>query len=293
MCKNIFDFILICVIIFKNILRSFILKYKNIIDMHTHSDNSFDGHHSCILLCEGAIENNASGIAITDHCDIDNYDYDYRAFATNQYVQTFAAKKAFEGQLLLMQGIELGQGIYRKEFSEKLMNDFNYDFVIGSIHNLENMQDFYFLDYSKHNIDELLQKYFEALLELAQWNKTDSLAHLTYPLRYIVAREHIDIDLSKYQDIIDAVFETLIKNDKALELNVSGLFMEMNDTLPNISLIKRFHDMGGKYVTVGTDSHYYNKVCIGIEQGYDILLACGYKHFTIFQNREPMLIEIK
>lgn len=269
------------------------MKYKNIIDMHTHSDNSFDGHHSCILLCEGVLKNGGIGIAITDHCDIDAKNYDFRAFALNQYVQTYAAKKSFEGNILVLQGIELGQGIYRKEKSAEIMSDFKYDFVLGSIHNLENMQDFYFLDYKQYDIDDLLKKYFLAELELAEWNKTDSLAHLTYPLRYIVSREHIDVDFSKYYDIIDAIFETLISNDKALELNVSGLFMDMKDTLPNKSLIKRFHDMGGKYVTVGTDSHYCNKVCIGIDKGLDILKECGYDSFTIFQNREPLLIPIK
>lgn len=269
------------------------MKYTNIADLHTHSDHSFDGHHSCTELCEGAINNNAMCIAITDHCDIDAENYDFRAFATNQYVQTFAAKKAFEGRLLVLQGIELGQGIYRKEMSEKILNDFKYDFVLGSIHNLENTEDFYFLDYKNYDIDKLLREYFENVLKLAQWNRTDSIAHLTYPLRYIVAREHIEVDISKYYDIIDTVFETIIKNDKALELNTSGLFMELCDTLPNKELIKRYHDMGGKYVTLGSDSHYQDKVCQGIEKGYDILLECGFKEFTIFQNREPLNITIE
>jgi histidinol-phosphatase (PHP family) len=269
------------------------MKYKNIIDMHTHSDNSFDGNHSCILMCEGVVKNGGTGIAITDHCDIDTPNYDFRAFATNQLVQVFTAKNAFKDSLMVMYGLELGQGIYDKEKSMNILNNFDYDFVLGSIHNLENMQDFYFLDYKQYDIDELLKKYFIAELELAEWNKTDSLAHLTYPLRYIVEREHIQVDLSKYYDLIDAIFETLIKNDKALELNVSGLFMDMNDTLPNKSLIKRFHDMGGKYVTVGTDSHYYEKVCIGIEDGLDILKECGYDCFTVFQKREPLLIPIE
>lgn len=269
------------------------MKYQKIFDTHTHTDNSFDGNHSCILMCEGVIKNGGVGVALTDHLDIDTPNYDVRAFTTNQYVQTFTAKRAFEGKLLVLQGIELGQGIYRKELSEKILNDFKYDFVLGSIHNLENMEDFYFLDYSKYDVYELLQRYFEAVLELAEWNVTDSIAHLTYPLRYIVAREHINVELSRFDDIIDKILLTIIKNEKALELNVSGLFMDMKDTLPNKSIIKRFKELGGKYVTVGTDSHYYDKVCVGIEEGYDILKECGFDYFTIFEKREPLLIEIK
>ena len=267
--------------------------YKSIIDMHTHSDNSFDGNHSCVLLCEGAIDNGGRGIAITDHCDIDGKNYDFRAFALNQCVQVFSAKKAFEGKLLVMHGLELGQGIFEKEKSIKILNSFDYDFVLGAIHNLKDRPDFYYLNYSECDVDSLLEEYFNAELELAEWNMTDSLAHLTYPLRYIVGRDDINVDLSRYYDIIDEIFKTLIRNDKALELNVSGLFGQLGDTMPNKELLKRFHDMGGKYVTVGSDSHYYNKVCIGIDKGYDILKECGYNEFTIFKNREPMLIEIR
>ena len=130
-------------------------------------------------------------------------------------------------------------------------------------------------------------------MELAQWNFTDSLAHLTYPLRYMVGKYHLDIDLKKYDEIIDAIFETLIKNKKALELNVSSLFHYHLDTMPPKQLIKRFHDMGGKYVTVGTDSHFAEKCCIGIDKGYDILKECGYEYFTIFVHREPWLMPLR
>ncbi len=269
------------------------MKYKNIYDLHTHSDNSFDGNHSCILLCEGACSNGGRGIAITDHCDIDGKDYDFRAFSTNQYVEAFKAKSAFKEKLDVLIGIELGQGIYEKEKSLDILGSFKYDFILGAIHNLENREDFYFMTYEDKDVKALLREYFETVLKLAQWNKTDSIAHLTYPLRYISGRDGIEVDICDYYDIIDEIFKTIISNEKALELNVSGLYSEIGDTLPNKSLIKRYHDMGGKYVTVGSDSHYCEKVCIGIDKGYDILKECGYTQFTVFKNRQPILIDIE
>ena len=269
------------------------MKYKNIIDTHTHSINSFDGNHSCIELCKGIIENDGIGIAITDHCDIDGMKNDCWAFEDKQFDEVTQAKELFANKLTVYHGVELGQGIYEKELSEKILAKYDFDFVLGSVHNLKDMEDFYFLDYSKYDIYELLNDYFYALLDLVKWNVTDSLAHLTYPLRYIVAREHIDVDLTRFDDIIDEIFKTLIDNEKALELNVSGLSMDMKDTLPNKAYIKRFRDMGGKYVTVGSDSHFASKVCTNIDKGYKILLDCGYTHFTVFEKRQPKLIEIR
>ena len=267
--------------------------YNNIADMHTHSVLSFDGNDTCDELCESAIEKGAKFLAITDHCDIDGMDSKAEEFCRQQFNQTYETEKKYEGRLNVVKGLEIGQGIYRKELTEKVLGEHNYDFILGSLHNLENMEDFFFLDYQKYDIDDLLSKYFDGLLELCQWGAFDSLAHLTYPLRYIVAREKIEVDMKKYQDVCDAIFEELIKKDKALEINTSGLFMDMKDTLPNISFVKRYKELGGKYITVGSDSHYANRVCQGINQGYDIARAAGFDYVTVYEKHQPKLITIE
>ena len=99
--------------------------------------------------------------------------------------------------------------------------------------------------------------------------------------------------MKKYQDVCDAIFEELIKKDKALEINTSGLFMDMKDTLPNISFAKRYKELGGKYITVGSDSHYANRVCQGINQGYDVARAAGFDYVTVYEKHQPELITIE
>lgn len=269
------------------------MKYENIVDVHTHSIHSFDGNDPVEELCQSAIEKGAKVIAITDHCDIDGADMDPDELCPAQLKDINYCIDKYSDKIEILKGIEIGQGIYRKKETETLLNKYDYDFVLGSLHNLENMEDFFFLDYKNYDIDELLTRYFDGLLELCKWGAFDSLAHLTYPLRYIVAREKIDVDMNKYSDVCDAIFEELIKNDKALEINTSGLFMDMKDTLPNISFVKRYKELGGKYITLGSDSHYANRICQGIEQGFDIARAAGFDFVTVFEKRQPRLIEIK
>ncbi|MBQ9229503.1 MAG: histidinol-phosphatase HisJ family protein [Eubacterium sp.] len=269
------------------------MKYENIIDLHTHSDVSFDGEDSCLALCERAIAHGGIGIAITDHCDIDDPKLDVDSLVARQLDGFVDAKLGVKGKIAVLGGIELGQAIYRKEESEKLLDNFNYDVVLGSIHNLENQPDFYFLNYNELDVDKLLQTYFEAELALAKWNYFDVLAHLTYPLRYIVGKYRKPVDLTKYSEVIDAILETLVYNKKALELNLSSLQAHHHETMPPLSILQRFHDFGGKYVTVGTDAHQAEKVCLNIDKGYEMLQACGYEHFTIFVHREPWLMPIR
>jgi histidinol-phosphatase (PHP family) len=260
-------------------------------DMHTHSIHSFDGNDSCEKLCESAVSKNATGFAITDHCDIDGAELDIDSLCTNQLSSLDFCLNEYQS-LDIIKGIEIGQGIYRKTETEKLLNTYNYDFVLGSLHNLENMEDFYFLNYKENNPIELLEKYFDGLLELANWGKFDSLAHLTYPLRYMIGRDKLDIDMTMFDEQINTVLEAVAKNKKALEINTSGLFTDLNDTLPSIKYVKRFKELGGKYITVGSDSHYADKLFQGIKNGYDIARACGFEYITIYKNHEPVLVEI-
>lgn len=269
------------------------MNYTNIADMHTHSEHSFDGNDACILLCKSAVEKNAAAIAITDHCDIDGKDMNVDELCTAQLHDIKLCQEELGSQIKILKGIEIGQGIYRKKETEKLLNDYDYDFVLGSLHNLENMEDFFFLDYSNYDVYELLERYFDGLLDLCEWGAFDSLAHLTYPLRYIVAREKINVDMNRFSSKIDEIFDLLIQKDKALEINTSGLFMDMKDTLPNISFVKRFKELGGKYITVGSDSHYADKLCRGISDGYDIAKRCGFDNVTIFEERQPVFLSIK
>lgn len=269
------------------------LKYNNFTDFHTHSEHSFDGNDSVASLCEFAINKGIRYLAITDHCEIDAKNLDFTSFCKNQYKDTITSKTTYKGDLNVFSGIELGQAVYNVPLAEKILENYKYDFVLGSIHNLENMEDFYFLDYNGFDVNELLNRYFDTVIELCKWGNFDSLAHLTYPLRYICGKYKISVDLSDYSDKINTILNLLISKDKALEINTSGLGMEIKDFLPNENIIKRFKLLGGKYVTIGSDSHYKEKLGNYVEEGLDTLKKCGFDFFTIYENRKPKLIEIK
>ncbi len=267
--------------------------FKEIYDLHTHSAHSFDGNHSCAELCESAIKKGINGIAITDHCDIDGEDTDFDLLFKMQTADIAACKNGFDGKLEVFSGIELGQGIFRKAKSEALLNKFSFDFVLGSIHNLENMQDFYFRDYNNFDVYELLDEYFDAIIKLCEWNQFDSLAHLTYPLRYINGKYKIDIDLSKFSAKIDNILKLLISSEKALEINTSELNRELSEFMAPASVISRYKELGGKYITLGSDSHFYDKIGNGVTEGLEMAQSCGFDYQTVFVQRKPKLIRIR
>lgn len=269
-------------------------------DLHIHSNNSFDAISSVEELCNSAIDRGLYAIAITDHCEapdiIKGDDCEYGCFdklIPNSIKEAKLAKVKYADKLKVLCGIELGEPMHNDSCTQKALSYGEYDFILASVHNLKNMEDFYFMDYTKLDVNELLKKYFDELIETAKFEHFDSLAHLTYPLRYIIAQTGELPDLSVFFEQIDTIYNVLIKNNKALEINVSGLFKEMKTTLPDEQLVRRFKELGGKYITIGTDSHNAESVGVGIQEGIEVAKRAGFTQYTIFENRKPILIDIR
>ncbi len=272
------------------------MSFKNLIDLHTHTDNSFDGHHSTMFLCETAYMNGLRAIAFTDHLEMDAfYKGGFDRTAIQSYFEVAKARSAFNGKLLVCVGAELGQAVYDKQVSEKLLETMKYDFVIGAIHNLPEIDDFYYMNFDDESIDymALLEQYFDWELKLAQWAKFDTLAHLTYPLRYIVGNYKKPVDMSKFSEIIDEILITLIKNEKSLEINTAGLRQPIGITSPDEGIIRRYKELGGKLITIGSDAHYAEHLGAGIDKGYELALRCGFDKIAVYQNRTPTLVPIE
>ncbi len=270
------------------------MAYKNKMDFHTHTDNSPDAIHSVMLLCERACQAGLRTLAITDHCECDAYKRDGYALSVRQsYFETTKARSVFSGQLIVLRGIELGQPLADKEAAADALNR-PLDFVLASQHNLSDGKDFYVLDYSlpENEPESLLHQYFSELTDIVGWGGFDSLAHLTYPLRYITGVNGIQVDITKYYDQIDRLFRLMAATGKALEINTSGLRQGLGCTMPDLALLKRFRAAGGEYVTIGSDAHNAADVGAGIEEGMALAAVAGFQYITLYQNRIPIQIPL-
>lgn len=269
--------------------------YKKLIDMHVHTDNSPDGNHSAMYICEQAELNGIRALAFTDHCEVDvyreeNYDKRYR----QSYFEITKAQCAFRGKVLVLKGIELAQGHYNKSLADEILSKYDCDVVIGSIHALRHTKDFCHLDgYTEENVKAYTEKYLKEIYNMVKWGKFDILAHLTYPMRYFYSKAGIQVDLNDYKEQVDAILSLLAEKEKALEINTAGLRQQINKLSPEVEIVKRFKELGGKYVTFGSDAHYAEDVTSGIEEAYDAMKQAGFSEFTFYQKHTPILMPIE
>lgn len=265
------------------------------IDMHVHSDNSPDGKHSPMFICEQAVKNNLRAVAITDHCEINSFkqqSFDSAVF--HSYFETCKARVAFQGQLLVLLGIEIGQPLDDIELTKKIVTSKKYDVVLGSIHKPDGFDlDIKEIDYLKLDVYEFMSSYFNQLEQLARCSYIDVLAHITCPMRRIQGTYNIDFDYTRISSSIDSLLKVIIDNGKALEINTSGLRQPIGRTMPDIDIIKRYRQLGGEYITIGSDSHSAYDVGLGINEGMKIADECGFDKLTFFVERQIMQIANK
>lgn len=284
--------------------------YRFISDSHIHSRCSFDGNDSVSMICNRAVQLGLYSITVTDHCECSAYYYqendekrnmlvkefgklpNFRGDIERSIIETGKAKAMNSNKLKIYTGIELGEPLQDLKASEDVLSLSDFDYILASVHNLTNMGDFYFLEYTEENSYELLEKYFNELLDTAKWNKFDALAHLTYPVRYMKGKG-LNIDLKRFEDIIAEILKTLIVNKKSLEINTSGLRQTIGTTLPDDRILKLYKDLGGTYITLGSDAHRWADVCAGIEDGLNLALMCGFSHFVVYDRHGPRLLPIK
>ncbi len=267
---------------------------KRLIDMHVHSDNSPDGIHSPMYICECAVRNNLRAIAVTDHCEVDEFfEEKYNNMVFHSYFECSKARSAFEGDLLVLIGLEIGQPLSNVDLADKIVNHHNYDFILGSIHTPYGFdKDIKEIEYDKLDVYKFMEDYFLELIEIAKWDGCDALAHITCPMRRIQGKYKIDFDYSKISSVTDELLKTMVRYDKALEINTSGLRQNIGLTMHDINLIKRYREVGGKLITIGSDAHNANDCGKGIIEGMEIAVKCGFDKITFYVNREILELEI-
>lgn len=261
------------------------------IDYHMHTCFSGDSEADPREHVKQAIAIGLEEICFTDHRDFD-YPIDTFELDVETYYQTIMLlKEEFKDQIIIKWGIEIGLDMdYQREINE-LINYYPFDFVIGSIHVIDHTE-FYYGEFFKGLSKEDAHRHFfeETLKCVKNFNCFNVLGHLDYIMRY-GPYEDKKVVYAKYQDLIDEIFKTLIVKGKGIEINTSGYAINGNCGFPNYQQVKRYYDLGGQIITIGTDSHTSDRVGQYVNDVIINLKKIGFKDVTTFTKRKCDLNE--
>ncbi len=255
-------------------------------DYHMHSRVSFDGHDTGLALAKAALDRGLKEICFTDHLDYDplgkmgKLDFDTDAYAAEYDRLELPGLK-------IRRGCEFGMDIHNTTLLQKDLQRRPFDFVLGSIHFVDDL-DVYFEDYWQgKTVFQAERRYLEATLETVWVHEDfDVLAHLTYIAKTKCHPAPRPVPYEEHREIVDEILRVLVRKGKGLELNTSGMD-RCGGFLPTADIFRRFRELGGEIITVGSDAHTASRVGQYASDACEIFRDI-FGYVCTFENRQPV-----
>ena len=104
-------------------------------------------------------------------------------------------------------------------------------------------------------------------------------------IKRYAAGQGISIRLEDDEEAVRELFRILVRRNKGIEINTSGLRQAVHEQFPSNTLIKWYKDEGGTIITLGSDAHRRQDVGAGIQEAEKILQSLGFPYISRFKER--------
>ena len=259
-------------------------------DFHIHSHVSFDSDANPAAIVDAAIKAGMREICFTDHLDYDPMN-DNPSLAFNTEVYSIAYDKLYSADVKIRRGMEFGMLPDNYATMKRDLQRRPFDFVIGSVHFADGMDIYYPPFWEGKTIEAAERQVLEQTLECVRVHDGfDVLGHLTYISKADANPVKRAVPYEAHRDIVDEIFRQLIQKGKGIEINTSGINI-CGEPLPGLRYLRRFKELGGEIVTVGSDAHtisrvgqYCTEICEVVKEVF------GY--VCTFESRKPIFYKL-
>ncbi len=263
------------------------------IDYQVHSLRSHDGQATIRDQCLRAIEIGLDEIGFSEHKDFDPQEsavgyFDYALYRN----EIERAREEFGCALNIRLGVEID---YQRWFENEI-RDFlaihAFDFVIGSVHYVDGQM----LMTPEYNagktVEEAYQLYFDAVADSVRSGLIDIVGHLEYANRRGVPAFG-PYNPTPYRDQVAGLFGEMVRCGVALEINTAGLRQGVGHTYPCSAHVQLYASLGGKLLSVGSDSHDPHDLGAFYKIAAELALSNGIEEVCVWQDRNPTLIPLR
>lgn len=278
-------------------------------DYHLHSDFSGDSDTPMESMIRAAIGRGMQELCFTEHLDLDypgspgyedplgtgliiqDLGPDYFLLDIDAYREGFLAMKERFGDLINLKfGVEIGLQPQVAKDNTAFVAAHPFDFVIASTHTVDHQDVYYKQFFEKRSLKESVLRFFEATLENLQvYEDFDVYGHLDYVIRYLPDpyAGRFTYDYADYAKVLDAILTLLVKRDKGLDVNTSNRFKKGGDINPSLAILRRFKELGGRILTIGSDAHTADAIAGAFEDAVLLIKKAGFTEYCTFSDRRP------
>ena len=273
-------------------------------DYHVHTYYSDDSVHPMEEVIKDGIRKGLTEICFTDHVDygikIDwdwGQEIEYRhgeplanVDYPKYYEEYLQLKEKYKDQITLKLGLEFGIQMHTIPLFEKLFARYPFDFIILSVHQVED-KEFWTQDFQAGRTQqEYNERYYQELLDLTKnFHNCSVLGHMDLIVRYDQQGVY---PFEKIKPMIEQILKQVIADGKGIEVNTSHVRYKLSDTTPSQDILKLYKELGGKIITIGSDSHKEEHLGAYIDEAKAMLKDLGFTHYCTFEQMQPIYHEL-
>jgi histidinol-phosphatase (PHP family) len=262
-------------------------------DYHVHSEFSVDCRVPMEASCRAAIAAGVTEIAFTDHVDHEPADPGVDFYKPDAYFRAVERVRAEYGdRLTILAGAEVDFNERIAGHVERFLSQYQYDFVIGSVHYGEAGEIIFPEYFDSRSLDDVFLPYLHQLTIAVSTGWFDTIGHLDLPKRY-APKSHRHYDPLRYREPLEGLFRAMIRGGVAFEINTSGLRQTPKTSMPGPAIVRWYVEAGGRLITTGTDSHAAQTVGAGLAQTLDMLELTGIDAVASFRTRKRRQVPIQ
>lgn len=262
-------------------------------DFHVHTSFSADSETSPEDMVREAVKRGLKTICITDHHDLDYTELGFEIDFVPYFKELQRLQGEYKDKIDICIGMEFGMQQHLGKACRELAERYPFDFIVASQH-LVDGQDPYYRTYFEDKTDkEGYERNFELTLQnIKAISDYDALGHVDYIVRFGKCQAQ-EYSYNIFADYLDAILRHLIDNGKALELNTGGWKYGLSFAHPHRDVLKRYRELGGEMITVGSDGHTPKHLAYDFHKVQDYLESCGFKYYTEFRQRKPYFCALR
>jgi histidinol-phosphatase (PHP family) len=254
------------------------------LDAHLHTELSPDSMVPLELYAAQAAERGIPEIAITDHLDFmpGAPAYEYADYPRRERMIRDVQER-WAGKVTIRFGVELTyESRYEAEIRGHLRTH-SYDYVLGTCHAMSDgpyARDRVASFVEGKTIAEAVAPYFAEVMGAIRSRLFDTIGHMDQ-CKLWLNQWFSPADFAAAPDLYEPLLVALVESGSALEVNSSGLRHRTGETYPGPWVVNRFRELGGRRVTVGSDSHLPNCFAFGLEEACEIVAAAGFDRLSL------------
>ncbi len=263
-------------------------------DFHLHTEFSGDSDTPPDQQIEQALALGMRELCVTDHHDFDTQGpaLAFLLDIERYFPAVLDAQRRYEGRIRVNAGIELGLQLHVREQVEQAAASQPFDFIVGSSHFVDGKDPYEPSCFAELDERAVYERFFAVTLRrIQQFDCFDVLGHLDYVVRYGPHRNRF-YSYDAYREYIDPILKALLEKGKGLECNTGGLRAGLGHPNPTEDILRRYRELGGEILTVGSDAHVPQHLGYGFSQLPELLKDCGFRYYTVFHARRPEFIPL-